>query len=525
MVSSLYSSTGLRISGLASGIDTESIVKELMQAHRIPLDRLNQQKQLLQWQQEDYREINTALRSFRDKVFTMKLQATYLAKTASSSNEAAVSATAGSNAVPGIYTVTVTRLAEGVSKGSQAALPDEADAGGSTKNLKTQFTLGYDTLTFTLEGSNGSKDFSFDTNTANIYTMVSEINAANLGITASYDATLNRFFLTTASTGEAAKIKVISDPNNFLTGPAEDGTDNILRLRMKLYSAGPPETGLYTGQDAQFNLGDTTGLTSATNTVTINGLTLTFKQGGGAVSTITVGNNTDAVYNSIVDFVNAYNDLIDKINNKLAETRYRDYPPLTAGQKDVMSEKEIEKWEKMARSGLLRNDSLLQNAVFNLRATMSAVVPGLTGGQGYDSLAEIGITTGSYYEKGKLYIDETKLKDALQKDPEGVTQLFTKSADAYADKGIALRLYDDVNSAMTQISAQAGSDSAFTLLDNSFIGRRLREIDEDINTLEDRLAGIENRYWRQFTAMEQAIQQMNAQSAWLAQQFSAYGGK
>jgi flagellar hook-associated protein 2 len=214
----------------------------------------------------------------------------------------------------------------------------------------------------------------------------------------------------------------------------------------------------------------------------------------------------------------------------LAENQLRvgtsgDYPPLTDEQKDAMSEKDIEKWEEMARSGLLRNDPLLQSVVFKMRTTMSATVPGLTGGQGYDRLAEIGITTGSYYEKGKLYIDETKLKDALQKDPEGVMQLFTKSADVYADKGIAMRLYDDVNNAITLISAKAGSESTYTTVDNSTIGVRLAQIDEDIVTMEDRLVGIEDRYWRQFTAMEQAIQQMNATSMWLAQQFSAYGGK
>ncbi|MBC7325702.1 MAG: flagellar cap protein, partial [Moorella sp. (in: Bacteria)] len=223
MASSLLVNSSLRVGGLASGIDTDSIVKELMRAHRIPLDRLHQQKQILQWQQEDYREINTSLRSFRDKVFTMKLQATYLARKAVSSNEAAMGAAANSSAVPGMYTVTVTQLAQGVSKGSQLdaeqnPLPEETNSDGSTKNLKTQFSLAYDTLTFTLEGTNGRKDFSFDTNTASIYTVAAEINAANLGIAASYDATLNRFFLTTTATGAAAKIKVTNDTHYFLSG-------------------------------------------------------------------------------------------------------------------------------------------------------------------------------------------------------------------------------------------------------------------------------------------------------------------
>ncbi|RKO66884.1 flagellar filament capping protein FliD [Desulfofundulus salinus] len=522
MTSILSATSSLRIGGLASGIDTDSIIKELMKAQRIPLDRLNQDKQILLWQQEDYRAIYDSLRAFRDKVFNMRLQATYLAKKASSSNEAAVSASANTNAVPGMYTVTVKQLATGVSKGSQAALPEETE-GGITKTLKAQFNLSYDNLTFTLEGANGKKDFSFNTNTANIYTVAAEINAANLGITASYDATLNRFFLTTTSTGAAAKIKVTDDPNNFLTGPNEDGSDNTLKLKMKLYSAGPPESGLYTGQDAEFDFGDATGLKSATNTVTINGITLTLKQGGDASATITVSNDTDAVFNAIKDFVNAYNEIIGKINGKLTEPRYRDYLPLTDEQREKLSDEQEKKWEEKARSGLLRGDSLLESVVSRMRATMSAIVPGLA--VRYDTLADVGITTLSYEERGKLYIDEARLKDALQKDPDGVMNLFTKSAENYAVKGIAMRLYDDVNSAMALISARAGTSSSYSTADNSAIGRQIAAMNERISIMEERLQQLEDRYWRQFTAMEQAIQQMNAQSAWLAMQLGMYQGR
>ncbi len=512
-------SSNLRIGGLVSGLDVDSIVEDMMRIERAPVDRLEQEKQVLQWQQEDYREINTSLRSFRDTVFNMKLQSVYQAKTASSSNEDAVEATVTGSAVPGMYTVTVTQLAEGVLKGSQAALTDETDAEGNTKTLAEQFTTLSGSISFTLEGSEGSQDFTFDTATDSIYTVVSEINAADLGISASYDTNLNRFFLSTAATGADAVIKVTADTDNFLTGPLEDGTDNILKLKMKLYGAGPPEEGLYAGQDAQFDFGDAGGLTSAANTVTVNGITLNLKEGGGSSSTITISNDTGTVYEAITDFVTAYNEVIDQINDKLAETRYRDYPPLTDAQREAMSETEIERWEEFAQSGLLRNDFLLNNVVTKMRTTMSTVVSGLTAGEGYDTLAGIGITTGTYDEKGKLYIDEDRLKEALQEDPEGVLNLFTKSSDVYSEKGIAMRLYEDVNNAMSLIAAKAGSDSTYSLADSSTIGRRIDQIDEDIDELEDRLDEIEDRYWRQFTALERAVQQMNAQSAWLYQQF------
>ncbi|SHE72112.1 flagellar hook-associated protein 2 [Desulfofundulus australicus DSM 11792] len=528
MVSSLYTSSSLRIGGLASGIDTDSIIKELMKAQRIPLDRLNQDRQILLWQQEDYRAIYDSLRSFRDKVFNMKLQATYLAKKASSSNEAAVTATANPTATPGTYTVTVNKLATGVSKVSQIKLNDETKD-GTILTLAEQFGIT-GTISFALEGSKGKKGtdyFNFDTTKDTIYDVVKKINDADLGITASYDSNLNRFILATTSTGTTAIIKVTEDSSYFLSGdkdlkdPTQKNGNNYLKLLLK--GDGTADT----GQDAEFNLsiGDATvqNYTSPTNTPTVAGITLTLKQGGGTSATITVSNDTDAVFNAIKDFVNAYNELIDKINKKLTEPRYRDYLPLTDEQREQLSDEQEKKWEEKARSGLLRGDSLLESVVSRMRATMSAIVPGLAAG--CDALADVGITTLSYEERGKLYIDEAKLKDALQKDPDGVMNLFTKSAEKYAEKGIAMRLYDDVNSAMDLISDRAGTSSSYSTADNSAIGRQIAAVNERISIMEERLQQLEDRYWRQFTAMEQAIQQMNAQSAWLAMQLGMGQGR
>ena len=91
----------LRVGGLASGIDTDAIVRDLMQVARAPVDRLYRQKQLLSWQQEDYREINKALLAFRDTVFAMRLQP-YLTK-CRQQRPAGGSQTAAANAQEGVY--------------------------------------------------------------------------------------------------------------------------------------------------------------------------------------------------------------------------------------------------------------------------------------------------------------------------------------------------------------------------------------------------------------------------------------
>lgn len=509
----------LRIGGLATGMDIDSIVADLMRTERIPLDKLTQERQLWEWKQEDYREINSSLASLREQVFDLKLQSTFLSKKATSSNEAAVEVTAGTSAMDGVYTLEIQNMARGVNKASVAELADEKDANGNTVSLATQFGFS-GTITFTLTGKkNGvekSKDFSFDTASKNIYDVVNEINAADLGINASYDADLNRFFLTT-STGADQMIKVTNDSNNFLSDAVGDGSGNKLKLAIVTGAA-------YNGEDAQVKLGDAT-FNMASNTFTINGMTFNLKDEPSDPSSpimvdITVTQDTDRVFNSIKEFVDTYNETIGKIYDKLKEERYWDYPPLTDAQKEEMSDKQIELWEEKARSGLLSNDSLLNSVVSKIRMSASSIVSGLSG---YDSLAEIGITTKSYEYLGQMEIDEDKLKEALSKDIDGVMKLFTNSSSVDGEKGIAVRIYDEVVNGIDRISDRAGSSSSFSLVDNSFIGKKLKYIDEKIDEWEERLAEIEDRYWRQFTVMEKAINQMNMQSAWLAQQLGLAG--
>ena len=71
----------MRISGLASGMDTEKMVTDLMNAHRIPLDKINQKKQYLEWQLDDYRTTNRQLFDFSKNTFdNMILSTSFSAK-------------------------------------------------------------------------------------------------------------------------------------------------------------------------------------------------------------------------------------------------------------------------------------------------------------------------------------------------------------------------------------------------------------------------------------------------------------
>ncbi len=190
---------------------------------------------------------------------------------------------------------------------------------------------------------------------------------------------------------------------------------------------------------------------------------------------------------------------------------------MTDDEREELSEKQQEKWEEMARSGLLKGDMVLSGVLSSMRMDMYSTVE--TNGI-FKQLASIGIkTTANYLEGGKLEIDEAKLKAALEEDPESVENLF-RGNDSEAGKGIVHRLYDTVDASMKKLQEKAGratsTNQQFTL------GRELISVDKSIDRFEDKLKLTEERYWRQFTAMERAIQQANQQSAYLMQQFGGY---
>ncbi len=489
-----------RIGGLASGMDIDSMVNQLMDAERIPLDKKIQEKEILKWQQEDYREINNALINFRDTAFDMKLQGTYNVKNAASSDTNIAEATANSSAAAGIYEISVSQLAKSAFKTSESQI-DSYTSGDTLVNQFSSVTWDGDkTGAIHING----QEIAFDASSDSIYNIVSSINEhkEETGVLASYDSSNNRFFLTTTSTG--------SDVEIDFTGTDTNGLNLLGNNALKI------DTTTITGQDAVFTLNGA-DFTLSENTFNINGLDYTLNGVGDA--SINVTNDTSEVFTKITGFVESYNELLESINSKLQEERHRDFPPLTDAQKKEMSDNEIELWEEKARSGLLRNDNYLNRIHSNLRNVMSGIVENLNGD--YNSLYSIGISTQSYHENGKLHIDESKLQTALNENSDDVIELFTNSSETSTESGIACQLYDIVDNGINSLTDKAGRETSFNLVDNSYIGKLIDNLNDEINDWEDRLIKTEDRYWSKFSAMESALNQMYSQSDWLSQQFNS----
>ncbi|TYP58582.1 flagellar filament capping protein FliD [Thermosediminibacter litoriperuensis] len=624
----------LRIGGLASGIDIDQIVSDLMKVERMRVDKLYQQRQILEWQKQDYRDINLKLKALYDNVFNMKLQGTYLkykvtgTLSSGASSDVYFTATAGSTAVAGEYTVNVKSLAtnaqitssdsitkeltgtsisfpvtvdstknkfqmvvDGVEKtisiaentyndvtSLAAAIQNAVDnAFGSgkilvgTKSDSITFapapnynhdititlknyshpdenilgTLGFSddaTYTeidptqsiadqrdlfkndpfggdgslsefkFTIYNGDKSETFTFKTTDSISYILSKISSSENIRVTAYYDSLTDKVVFKSKDTGANASIKIENLAGNLFGDGSTPGAFNI--------DSGESATG--TNSTIVIN-----GITveNQSNSFTLNGIQFTLKQAMPETETATlrIESDIDGVVESIKNFINLYNDTIDAINKKLSEERYRDYPPLTDAQKKEMKEDEIKLWEEKAKSGLLRSDPLLSSIVNKMRQTLYTPVSGLPAE--IDSLYDIGITTGTYIEKGKLHLDENKLRQALSKDLNAVMRLFTNTNETDSDQnGIAVKLYDILKSGMKSITDKAGGGD-FEIFDNSLLARQIREIDERIDSVEEQLKRIEDRYWRQFTEMEKAISAMNQQSLWLASQMGLYGSQ
>jgi len=517
----LATSSITRLTGLASGMDTDSIVKKLMDVEKIPLNRLKQTQQKQTWMSDMYRQWNADLLSFRtNTLLNMKLSGAYNTFDVTSSNPNSISGTAATNAITGTYSVAVKQLADSATlTGNNVVLDPTKTLGNEvqgarqlTANTSININVYNDPTNPTVSQTANIAINTTDT----INDVVSKINSAmdangkSLGLQAIYDPNMQQFIMKTKATGESVKIDLSAN-----TDPAS------LQFLNNTLGVG---TLTATGKNADIIVNGKEINTITSNDVKIMGINFSLKNttidanGQLTTNTVTVSQSVDTVVKNVKDFVDKYNDLLDKMNKAVTESVYKDYQPLTDDQRSELSEKQIEMWESKAKSGLLRGDSIFNGLINKMRNSMSSIV---SNGSSFNTLASIGISSTSYQDRGKLYVDETKLREAIQTDPGAVEKLFSQSGDtALGTNGLINQLADVMNQGIKDLTAKAGS-TANSQYDQSVIGRLLSKIQTDITRQTEKLSRKETQYYSQFSAMETAITKYNSQSSWLSQQISS----
>ena len=622
------SSGSTAISGLISGLDTASLVDDLVDAESTKLESLKQNLQLAEWKQEAYREISTELQDFVDTYFSstssssLIKQANYLQYAVTNSDTSALTATAGTDAVVGTHTLTVEQVATAATVSSAAGI-SKAVTGSNTPSFSsatgqsfvltldgTEYTvtidstvtdvdslqdavdeavgegkvtvgtdsngsltfsattdsgvtsiaiadgetdgaltnLGFDedsntsnristsstlaeisaqmdtAITFVTNAESGDKEVTFSINGTSfafseddtLEDVMTTINESDCGATIAYNSLTDKLTLTSDSTGAGNLLSVSdSDASTFvsgLLGTTTSGTDAIITY-------------------------DGAKLTRSSNSIKLDGVTYTVASVTTEAVSVDVAQDSDAIYDLVNNFVEAYNSLIETINDKLDEEYDNDYLPLTEDQEAEMSETEIEKWNAKAQTGLLEGDDTLSDLLRELRTALMDSVSGSS-----LSLTEIGISTGTYSENGKLYIDEDALQSAIEEDASAVQALFAQKSTSYSnnagvrtmnsserstrykEEGVALRFYDILSDYVSTSTDSAGNkgkllelagiDSDGSNTDNS-LTEQISDYEERIEKEEERLEAFRELWESKFSAMESALATLSSQSAYI----------
>ncbi|WP_427052061.1 flagellar filament capping protein FliD [Paenibacillus sp. TC-CSREp1] len=621
-----------RVNGF-SGMDIDSMVKSMMATKNLRLDRLNQDKQILQWQRESYRDLSSKLYDFRINKLTTKYgnsSALNANKSVVSGNTTAVKAEASASATTADMKVSVEKLAsaktletsglgQGVSRNTFLANLDGVEMSAMNESdLEAYLNKGFDITINGVSFKDKDGNSLFNGRTT-ISSFISTVNSnLQADVFASYDEATGKLSLASRSGGAAGDIKVEtpSGKNSLIAlfskktvietnGAGSSVTDTqTLGDLQKLKDGKAPEPGApmkgysfiingesfvfsetesissviskingstKAGVTAAFDQGkltitantgneikmggnayeflslfkgavpfkeDANALTKVkdgsdaivkvndqsldnirTNTFTINGVQLTLQEEtlkNGVDNPVIIKNQTDPdkALESIKGFIDDYNNLIKSLNSTIRETKYSDFKPLTEEQKKEMKESEILTWTDKAKSGLLKNNDIIKSVLSDMRSIISEKL---------GPLNSMGITTGLYSENGKLVIkDEAKLKTALSSNPQAVIDLF-QGSDSAPNDGIFDKLADSASVAIQRISDRSGTNRFTTDVTSTFseenpMGRQLKQYNSRIALMQRNIASTEDRYYKQFAAMEKAMSQMQSQSSSLLAQ-------
>jgi flagellar hook-associated protein 2 len=451
---------GIQFSGIASGLDTDSIITQLMSIEQQPRTRMAQQQLVVQTRQSALQSVDTSLSNLKLAAQDLRSAALWVpVESVSSSDSSVVAAQLTAGAAPGGYTVNVSSLASADSRTYAWN-----DGGGDVTQAGGDLTVDYNadgvanTKTFTLSG------MSLDDAVAKINgDDSSPVWAVNVN---------GKLSLSRKDTGDHANWGFTNVSGAAVVGAAtssRDGTDAT-------YTVAGDAT-VYHSHDGKASDG-------------LPGVQLNLKAIGTATITVTPPQvDPNAVKDKIKAFISAYNSSVDLVRGKLNEK------PVANPQND-----------QDAIQGVLYGDTSLSSVLSQMRQTISEAgldklgitVPATGSGTSDDALA------------GKLSFKESTFDDAWASNPtnvqaalgstttQGFAQSFEKLLDPITRAGDGL---------LDQRVHEANSDLAY-------IKDTLADMDTRLQTKEDYLRS-------QFTAMESALSQSKSQSSYLASQLSS----
>ncbi|MDP5290697.1 flagellar filament capping protein FliD [Oceanimonas sp. CHS3-5] len=440
----------LKLPGVGSGFPIQAFVDATVAGERAAKDQqLSRRADSIDVQLSAYGTIKSAMDEFNTALKKLTEDEAFQKRSATLNHEDFIAAKADSTAVAGSYSIQVIQLAQAHKLGSAAVEPDKSLGSGS-------MTLGVGGESFTV---------NIDINKSSLADVAAAINNAedNTGVRATVitDDGGSRLVYFADKTGEDHQITVAASSN----GDGEAGNS---------LTALGQTTEINAAQNAKVSIDGAT-VTSQSNQVkdAIAGVTLDLKAVNNAAgekpnTTLTIGYDKEAVETNIKDFVASYNKVMSTLN-KL--TSY-----------DVVNEK----------AGALNGDSTARSLQSNMRALLGESVAGAIGD--LNSLNDLGVKTK---RDGSIELDDSVLNKQLTDNFDQLGALFS------SDDGVGSKLSN-------LIDGYIGNEGVITQK-NDALNKQMTRVEQDADKFELYMSGFETRVYKQFSAMDMAVAQMNQQ--------------
>ena len=519
----------IRLTGINSGMDTESIITELVKAKSAKKDKLVKAQTKLEWKQEAWKELNSKVYGLYTKTLSnLRLEGDYSKKVTKLSDESVANIVTGGNAVDGVQELKISKLAKsGYLTGGKIEREDKKGNVTANTTLKELGITG-DDLSFNVEiGPEGSPRETKEikvTERTTVSELVTQLKDAGLNV--NFDEKNQRFFISSKESGEAANFELKSGNGDVLSklGLDYEKYENMTSDELaNVESDKIPHK--IDGTDAEILLNGAT-FKSNTNTFEINGLTITANKVTDAPVTLTTTQDTDGIYDMIKNFLKEYNTIINELDSLYNAESSKGYEPLTEEEKEAMSEKEVEKWEEKIKKSILRKDDTVNKVASAMKSIMlQGVMVGATevdgkmvgGTQMY--LSDFGINTLGYFtaaenEKNAYHIDgdpdntntankEDKLKAMIASEPDTVIDFFSN---------LTKNLYNKIGDMMKKTDYS----SSFTLYDDVLMKKDYDDYKKQIADQEKKITAFEDRYYDKFAAMETALSKLQSKESAIA---------
>jgi flagellar hook-associated protein 2 len=470
---------GISIGGLVSGMDTEKVISQLMDIEKKPVTKIQNKQSDYQVQLSAYSSLQSSLSSVKSTAQNLASKDNVTSFFASSGNSGLLTASAGSGAIAGNYSVTVNALAS-VQKLNSGAFSQSEFVGEGTIHLAM--------------GAGASVDIAVSA-TATISDVAGSINAAGAGISANviFDGTSYFLTLTGKMTGASNTVSLtVTEAGTAL--PSDPLNQDMTGLSRLVYdSAGATKnlTQIQAANDADISVDGIVNIKRSSNTIddAISGVTLSLKTADvNSTVTVSVDQDNSLLTTRMNAFISAYNNLADTLNN------LQSYDP------------------KTQKTGALFGDSTVRRIQSQLRNLITGSVPGLP--EGSNRLSDMGIkitNTDALSSASKLELNAAVFNAKIKDNFDAVSNFF--SSTTKGSEGFSSRM---VTSVQTILDTNTGTLTVRT----KGIQKSIDTLGKRVDTMNARITANETRMRAQFSSLEVLLGQFKNQADSLTQQLA-----